>query len=272
MRMLDKIRESSMGGLVVCFNGVGSAFARKNFQTSMIIAKNGKTLLVDCGTTVPLALAQKRIKVTDFDGYLVSHGHADHIGGMEELLLTARYQYLTKPTILITGPFERLLWQRSLRGGCEYNENGTLRFSDLATAVRPRRLKGRARALFHSRFLDIDFIIFRTLHVPGRASCWDQAYWSTGFLIDGKVLFTADTRFDRSLFADIPMDQVQAIFHDCQLSEPGSVHATYWELMTLPPELRRKMWLTHYGDNFAQFHPRRDGFRGFAQAWRLYRF
>jgi len=48
-----------MDSLVVCFNGVGSAFAKKNSPTSMILAKNGKVLLVDCGTTIPVVLAEK---------------------------------------------------------------------------------------------------------------------------------------------------------------------------------------------------------------------
>jgi len=261
-----------MDSLVVCFNGVGSAFAKKNSPTSMILAKNGKVLLVDCGTTVPVVLAEKQIKVTDFDGYYVTHSHADHIGGLEELLLTARYQERIKPTMLISDRFQKLLWERSLRGGSEFNENGVLQFNDLARTVRPKRMPGKPREMCRARFQGFEIVLFRTLHVPGSASSWEHAYWSTGLLVEDKVLLTADTRFDPSLFADLEMAKVSVIFHDCQLFQPGNVHATYWELKTLPADLRARMWLTHYGDNFAQFHPKRDGFLGFVQPWVLYRF
>ena len=39
------------------------------------------------------------------------------------------------------------------------------------------------------------------------------------------------------------------MFHDTQLYS-GGVHASYEELMTLPDEVRKKMYLYHYGDNW----------------------
>jgi len=65
---------------------------------------------------------------------------------------------------------------------------------------------------------------------------------------------------------------VDAVFHDVQLFSPGPVHATYDELKSLPEDLRKKMWLTHYGDSFDKFNPVQDGFRGFAEPWKIYEF
>ena len=194
---------------------------------------------------------------------------------MEELLLSARYAQKPRPRVLITETHQDLLWERSLRGGCEHNEAGLVRFSDLVRPLRPHWLRSEPREIYRATLGDLDLIIFRTKHIPGDVAQWEQAYWSTGVLVDGRVLFTADTRFDLSLFSDLetsgfPMDNVEAIFHDCQLGGKGAVHATYQELQTLPAHLKSKMWLTHYGDDFAQYDPARDGFAGFAQPWRFY--
>jgi hypothetical protein len=108
------------------------------------------------------------------------------------------------------------------------------------------------------------------VHIPTEGDNSGSKFWSTGLLIDGRVLFTADTRFDPLLFEQLPMDNVDAIFHDCQLHEPGTVHATYEQLKTLDNDLRGKMHLTHYGDMFQKFDPATDGFAGFAQPWAIY--
>jgi len=63
---------------------------------------------------------------------------------------------------------------------------------------------------------------------------------------------------------------VDAVFHDCQLHEPGAVHATYDQLKTLDAGLRSKMHLIHYGDTFETFDPPADGFAGFTQPWAIY--
>ena len=275
--MLDRIRSASQDGLVLSFVGVGSAFAKKNAQTSLIVAKDGLTLLVDIGATIPLALTQQQIAVTDFDYYHITHSHADHIGGVEELLLLSRYTGKAKPNLVITKNYEDSLWRDSISGGCAYNESASLEFSDLITPIRPQKIESQLREMFEITLGTLHLLIFRTKHIPGDVSDWNQAFWSTGLLIDRRVLFTADTRFEPMLFSDLesagfPMSDVEAIFHDCQLSGPGAVHATYDELQTLPRSLKRKIHLTHYGDAFNQFDAQKDGFSGFAQPWHLYQF
>ena len=93
-------------------------------------------------------------------------------------------------------------------------------------------------------------------------------------VIDEKVIFSGDTRFDISLFTDLDVlnQKYKTIFHDCQLFNPGTVHATYDELKLLPNEIKNKMSLVHYGDTFENFVPINDGFLEFTQPWKLYRF
>lgn len=271
--MFEDIKRTSEDCLTLCFPGVGSAFAKKNNQTSLIIAKNGKTILVDAGTTIPVALHQNGVPFLDFDHYFITHTHADHIGGLEELLLMSRYtRNGKKVSMIITDGFQDTLWNKSLRGGVEYSEAKLLRFSDVVEPVRPRWVKASPREMYEVDVDGIHLLIFRTKHIPGDAYEWESSYWSTGIVIDHKVMFTADTKFDPSIFSDIDPGGLDAIFHDCQLFDPGSVHASYNELKTLPDGLKERMYLTHYGDSFDRFKPEEDGFGGFAEQWKIYPF
>ncbi len=267
---LQCLREASQSGLALCFPGVGSAFARQNDPTCLIVAKDGVTLLVDVGTTIPRVLSSRGIGIGDFDYYHVTHSHADHIGGLEELLLFDHYVINKTPRLILTEPYKELLWERTLRGGCEHRENGTFQFDDLADFIFPSVIAELPREIYETEVEGIRLLIFRTVHIPTEGDNSGSKFWSTGLLIDGRVLFTADTRFDPLLFEQLPMDNVDAIFHDCQLHEPGTVHATYEQLKTLDNDLRGKMHLTHYGDMFQKFDPATDGFAGFAQPWAIY--
>jgi ribonuclease BN (tRNA processing enzyme) len=268
---LALLREESKKGLVFCFPGVGSAFSKKNDQTSLIIAKNGKTILIDVGTTIPRALSTRGISILDFDYYHITHSHADHMGGLEELLLMSRYVAKKKPRLIITEDYEHLLWEKSLKGGCEHNEADPLKFTDLINPIQPQPIRSDRREMYEIWVDDIHLLLFRTLHIPGEMVDWKSTFWSTGLLVDGEVLFTSDTRFDLAIFEDLPMGKVKTIFHDCQLFDPGVVHATYSELKTLPAEIRHKMWLIHYGDTADQFQPKNDGFAGFTEPWQMFR-
>lgn len=267
---LQCLREASQSGLALCFPGVGSAFARQNDPTCLIVAKDGVTLLVDVGTTIPRVLSSRGIGIGDFDYYHVTHSHADHIGGLEELLLFDHYVINKTPRLILTEPYKELLWERTLRGGCEHRENGTFQFDDLADFIFPSVIAELPREIYEAEVEGIRLVIFRTVHIPTEGDNSGSKFWSTGLLIDGRVLFTADTRFDPLLFEQLPMDNVDAIFHDCQLHEPGTVHATYEQLKTLDNDLRGKMHLTHYGDMFQKFDSATDGFAGFAQPWAIY--
>ena len=166
MNTLDLIKKQSKDQLVLCFVGVGSAFAKKNAQSSLIIAKNGKTILVDCGATIPGALYQQNVDLCSFDYYHFTHSHSDHIGGVEELLLKSRYVNQRKPPVIITDNYGKILWDDSLRGGCENNEGDLLRFSDLAEQIRPWWVSSSPREMYRCKVDDIDLTIFRTKHIP----------------------------------------------------------------------------------------------------------
>jgi ribonuclease BN (tRNA processing enzyme) len=267
---MKELLAASEDRTVFCFVGVGSAFTKLNDQTSLVIAKNRKTILVDLGTTIPLALHRNGIRLTDFDAYHFTHAHADHIGGVEELLLTYRYLLNRRARVIITPAFQATLWEHSLKGGSQINELGLLKLQDLIEPIEPQWLKNQPRETYQLNFEGIHLTIFRTMHTPGDVTQWEKAFWSTGLLVDGQVLFSGDTRFDPTLFTDLDLTHVETIFHDCQLFSPGNVHAPYEALKELPPRLKERMYLTHYGDNFDKYDPPSDGFAGLAKPFVMY--
>ena len=105
--------------------------------------------------------------------------------------------------------------------------------------------------------------MFRTKHVPEQSPSWESSFWSCGLMIDNRIFFSGDTRFDLDLI-DEYKDQAEWMFHDCQL-HPGAVHAYYGELQELPKDVRERMILIHYGDSWRKFKPQRDGFHSFAK-------
>jgi ribonuclease BN (tRNA processing enzyme) len=269
---LNYIREASKDGkLIFCFVGVGSASAKENYQSSLILAKDGVTMLVDIGFSIPRALYDYGINILDLDYYHFTHSHGDHIGGAEELLINSRYQRQVKPKVIITRQYHQVLWDETLRGGLKVNETGALSLDDYIEPIYAEWKAQQPREMYEVNIGTMNLLLFRTNHVPGGCEDWQKAYWSTGLLVDGKVLFSGDTRFDPNLFKDLPMEKVRTIFHDCQLFEPGAVHATYNQLKGLDPELKRKMYLYHYGDNFGKFDPRADGFAGFTEQMTIYK-
>lgn len=277
IKKLDSPLEvTNNGGLSFFTVGVGSAFSKKHFQNNMLIIKGNDHILIDCGTMCPYAFYQYNSSITKVKNFFISHSHADHIGGLEEVALMGRYVTKEKPKVFITDYYKQLLWDQSLRGGNSYGEftDGVyLTFDDYFQQVKPKLLSETPRPLYETNCGSINLKIFRTKHIPDNAGSWENSFYSTGVLVDERILFPSDTRFDPEMIywmlENYP--NIEYIFHDCQFYT-GGVHASYQELLTLPAETRKKVLLCHYGDNFASFHPEDDGFAGFTQQATFYNF
>ena len=140
--------------------------------------------------------------------------------------------------------------------------------------LRPQWIENFPRETYRINLGPIDIVTMRTKHIPDTSSDWQSSFWSCGMVIDGRVLFTSDTRYDPELV--IQYDQkfnLEAVFHDCQFYN-GGVHASLSELKQLPESIRKKTWLTHYGDNWEQFEEEiaDAGFAGLAKQHVWYEF
>ena len=249
------------GRLELFFIGVGSAFASTLRQTNFLIVKGDTHIMVDFGMTGPAGLLDAAgLKPTDIEVLLPTHSHADHIGGIECIGLMNRYvgqKFLKKPkvTVIITEEYQSVLWDRSLRGGMEYNEEEmterrTLQFGDYFNVVRPTWKTHQPRQIHELDYNGIHLEIFRTKHIPDTAPNWEASFISYGLFIDGHVFVSVDTRFDRELI-DLYADRSDVMFHDVQFF-PEGVHAPLEKLRELPPEVKQKMFLMHYSDDWAK--------------------
>lgn len=265
------------GALELTFVGAGSAFSKRFFQNNLLVVKGQGHLLVDCGSRAPEALAQLGLSVASIRNYLVTHSHADHIGGLEEVMLLNRYMARRKTTMIASRKLRNILWTMSLRGGTAWNESregNPLGFEDFWDLIEPKRVRGGDRELAETTVEGIDLALFRTKHIPDNAPSWKESFPSYGLVIDRRVLFTADTRFDPGMVAWAEgLYGLEAIFHDCQLFT-GGVHASLDELASLPASTRARTWLMHYGDKIDELRGRIGelGFAGIAEQWSTWRF
>ncbi|MDA3851238.1 MAG: MBL fold metallo-hydrolase [Spirochaetaceae bacterium] len=270
----EGLRLQSKGGLELFFVGVGSAFTKKNFQNNLLVLKGNDHVLIDCGTLCPLALSEFGRSIMDIQNFIITHSHADHIGGLEEAALMDRYVRGSKPNMVINDRYKKILWDYSLKGGSAYGESrqGWMKFEDYFNQLKPKKFKGLSRECLEYQLGSINVKLFRTNHIPDVAPSWKQAHISYGVLIDDKIFFSSDTKFDRELLDDfLQKFPVEYIFHDCQLYT-GGVHSSIQELSKLPKDIKSKMILCHYGDNVDDFNAVDEGFIEFAQRGYYYSF
>jgi L-ascorbate metabolism protein UlaG (beta-lactamase superfamily) len=262
------------GTLSLMTIGAGSAFARSLNQNNILLVKGDDHLMIDCGTRLSHTLHQYNLPIGQIKNFLITHSHADHVGGLEEVQLWGRYVTGQKPSMVINETYQKILWEQSLRGGSEMSEAIPLTFTDLWDCIRPTLLDDHARETWEANVGGLNVRMPRTMHYPDSARSWEDSFWSCGLIVDQRILFTSDTRFDPDLVCGLDaIYDFEVIFHDCQLFT-GGIHASLAELMTLPAAIRAKTILMHYGDNWRDFEDEalQAGFHSWAQQGTCYQF
>ena len=221
--------------------GTGSAFTKTQCHTSVLTEINNKKYLIDCGFKVPQTLHDMGIGLSEIDGVIISHIHADHTGGLEELGFMGLFVLNKKFDLFIAEDLVEELWDKTLAGGMEQLGEGNI--AKLETFFNVKKFKDLES-------FDVDglkVLPIKTLHVNSKKP-------SYSFVIDKKVFYSADMKFDKTLIELIYESGVRFFFHDCQLFEQkDGVHASLEELSTLPEEIRVNIKAMHYGDNYKDF-------------------
>lgn len=292
--------------LTMTFLGVGSAFAKRNFNSNCLFEyweKEWKgdfpttppddTLLVDFGVTGPHALYALKekpgfeylktpsgmINYPALRKIFITHQHADHIGGLEELALMNTFIFKDKKTnkpfkaeLISTINILVNLWDHSLKGGLNTIQN---RYALLQDYFFIRALVSCVPGKNRFSMGPYEFEIFQTDHVHIERK-YDWPSYGLHILepkSSRAAFFSGDTRFDWPAYMTM-MQNSEVCFHDCQLFEqPDSVHATLSECRSLPASIRKRTLLYHYGDNYDDkaLAPAFNEFQGLARPHIRYR-
>jgi len=246
------------------FLGSGSAFTvGDNYHSNMLLtAANGKKLLIDCGSDVRHALYEQGFSYLDIQDVYVSHLHADHIGGLEWLAFTTKFDTnCPKPRLHISKLLLDDLWNKSLKGGLSSISDEKI---SIDTYFDVNAIGEEGFFLWNG----IQFELHQTVHIISGNEL--QPSFGLYFKFEDKIFFiTTDAKFSPDSFVEF-YENADLIFQDCETAQYKSgVHAHYTELITLPLFYKAKMWLYHYQPNFLP-DSTADGFRGFVKKGQVF--
>lgn len=238
------------------FLGVASALSvgYKNFHSNMLLETSADgALLIDCGGDVRHALYELGYDPKVVSAVYLSHLHADHVGGVEWLGFAKFFIEQKKLPLYISADQKNRLWNNVLSGGMS-----TLEETDAGLDT-----FFKVEDLSELQFTWNDCLC-QLIKVPHTYSNY-QLLPSYGLLIQcpqRKIFITTDTRFAPEALNNA-YQEADIIFHDCETSAHLSLqHAHYTQLVTLPSEIKAKMWL--YGYNSGALPDAvADGFCGF---------
>jgi ribonuclease BN (tRNA processing enzyme) len=234
-----------MPGMRLLTLGVGNAFSALYYSSCLAVEADGQWLLIDCphpvrkmlreasaSACVPLELEQIR-------DVILTHLHADHSSGLESFIYYLRYgagsgkkaRVFTHPSVAAG------LWHGHLAGSMEWS------------------VQEAGHAPVHRRpeeFYDLVSLIEldEVQAGPFTVNCrrTQHSVPTTALLIKGGgrcLGYSADTAFDPEL-----IDWLSTA--DLVVHETGTagMHTPYEKLAALPAELRARMRLIHYADDF----------------------
>jgi ribonuclease BN (tRNA processing enzyme) len=232
-----------VSGLRLLVLGVGDAFSALSYSSCLALEAEGSWLLIDCPHPIRKILREAglaagvALDVGQFGAVVLTHLHADHSSGLEGLaffshyLLRRRIPLLTHPDVLAH------LWDGHLSGGmaCSVSSPGD--------APQCRGLDDFFEVLPLSEQGVVQTGPFRV-----RCRLTPHSVPTTALRIEaaGRCLgYSADTMFDPALIEWL--SAADLIVHE---THPAPTHTPYAELARLPADLRAKMRLIHYPDDF----------------------
>jgi ribonuclease BN (tRNA processing enzyme) len=222
--------------------GVGDAFSRIYYHTSFVFRAEGFNLLLDCPEPLRKMLRESSeqaglpLTLEEIDDILVTHLHADHIGGFETYCYYKKFFQGRLGTLHTSPEVLDVLWPKRLSGAMG-------RTVDVKTGVPSANTPEdyyRTKMLAYGRENPIG---------PFRVSIHraNHSIPTVGVIVrhgDLSVGYSCDTAYDRD-----HIDWLSGC--DMVIHETGEgLHTPLDDLLALPEELRAKLWLVHYPDDF----------------------
>jgi ribonuclease BN (tRNA processing enzyme) len=231
--------------MILHFIGTGSAFTMKNFQSNFLVEQNDKNILIDAGSDIRFSLAKQGFSYKNIDAVYISHLHADHCGGLEYLAFCTYFDPSVKEKTTLIGNNEviRDLWNNTLKGGLRSIQAKHMTLDEYFDVQMIKRNHG-------FEWEGINFKIVQSIHIVDEFSIVP----SFGLIMtdpetNKKIYYTSDSQFAPNQIMDY-YKMSDIIIQDCEtLPFKSGVHANYMDLVTLPPEIKAKMYLIHFQDN-----------------------
>jgi ribonuclease BN (tRNA processing enzyme) len=235
--------------------GCGGAFAKLHQgQSNFLIEKDGKKLLIDCGTDCKHLLndfyKNDKIILDDIYNYIdsvyISHVHADHSGGLEWLGFSSFFMGDKKINLIIPENIKTELWGQTLKGGMGCISNKKMELEDYFNVYYIKK---------SFKWNGIKFDLKENDHIGTYKQCY-------GLIINDSIYFSGDNNFDKNhkQWLNENHEKFKVIFMDCDSSNKVDVHPKFNELNELDSKIKEKMYLYHYGPTRTPY--RQHGFKG----------
>lgn len=252
--------------LKITFLGTGSAFTigDGNFHSNIMIEdlSSSKKLLFDCGSDIRFSTYEAGYSVNDIDAVYISHIHADHTGGLEWLGFSRYFSPASTPEIFLSDDIVGPLWKTLQEGMSTLEDRKTTleTYFDVTVIASNRTFTwmGHTFKLEYAR------------HVINNGV--DLPCYGLSVTVNEKALYISSDTLN--MYSDMPdiYDKSDIIFHDCEtLPFKTGVHANYLDMLTLPTEIKSKMWLYHYNPG-EKPDAVKAGFKGFVKKQQVFLF
>lgn len=229
-------------GLSMLPLGVGDAFSARWYSSCLAVTAAGRWLLIDCPHPIrkmmreAASAAEVELDVDRVDAVALTHLHADHCSGLEGFGYFSHFALRRRARVLTHPAVAERLWSGHLAAGMEQL------MSAPHAAPEPRSLGDYFE--LSSLWEDDTFELG-----PFRISCRRTIHHVPTIALrveaGGRTLgYSADTAFDEGLVAWLA--DADLVVHETNYG----VHTPYARLAALPAELRARMRLVHYPDDF----------------------
>lgn len=232
--------------------------------------------VLDFGSDIRHSLASKGLKIGDIDGWYCSHPHADHIGGVEGIALStvfnpfwnkAKVAWLKHDEGMDTVN-DRLFDGREIPGECKptiYGHKTVLDEVWMAASPGLKTLQGVQEVTMDTYF-DVQIMKSNVNYkFKDGARTWEvDTIMSTHVLAgttlmpsyglrfrssDGKnILFPTDTLWMMPPNMAGFYKRATVIYQDCETGPKSSVHSHIDDIRQAAPEIKKKCYLYHYGE------------------------
>jgi ribonuclease BN (tRNA processing enzyme) len=237
--------------------GTGDAFSALYYSSCFALESGGHWLLVDCPHPIRKIAREGALAagvafdVSKIDAIVLTHLHGDHVSGLECLGYYFRYILGRSLVVYTHADVAQALWSGVLSGSMEW------------VIEKPGALP-RQRAL--DDFFDLHLLPDgdeETKAGPFRLTCRKTIHSVPTIALRctaaGRCLgYSADTMFDPTLIDWLA--DAHVIIHE---ANSAFMHTNLADLLTVRPEVREKLRITHYPDTLdlatAPLPPMRQG-------------